>query len=97
MGAQVEYVDKYPYLIHVDNSGGISFQHSTNPDTKLKGIFYFRHKWVQELRDVSVMDAIKIDTKDNISDMFTKCQSRPVFEHHKSLIVEAAAAVATRF
>ncbi len=38
-------------LIHVDNASGVSFQKSTNPNSKLNGIFDMREEWVNELRD----------------------------------------------
>ena len=40
---------KWPMGIFVDNAAGVSFQKSTNPNSKLKGIFDMREEWVTEL------------------------------------------------
>ena len=58
LGRHVEY----PIKIQVDNAAGVSFQHSTCASSKLRGIFDMAEKWVQELRNVKVADAIKVDT-----------------------------------
>ena len=41
----------WPMEIHVDNASRVSFRKSTNPNSKLKGIFDMREEWVNELRD----------------------------------------------
>ena len=35
-----------PMEIHVDNASGVSFQKSTNSNSKLKGILDMREEWV---------------------------------------------------
>ena len=37
-------------------------------------------KWVKELKDVKVVDAIKVDTTKNQADMLTKCTLRNTLE-----------------
>ena len=71
MGIQV----KYPIHIQVDNAAGISSQQSTCVNTRLKGIYDLREGWVQELKDKKTIEAIKVNTKDNIADLLTKCHA----------------------
>ena len=52
----------YPFHILVDNAAGISFQGSTCQASKLRGIFDVRDKWVKDLKDVDVLQAVKVDT-----------------------------------
>ena len=40
---------EWPGRIFVDNAAGVSFQHGTNPNSQLKGIFDLREQWVKEL------------------------------------------------
>ena len=47
MGIHIEW----PGRMFVDNAAGVSFQHGTNPNSQLKGIFDLREQWVKELRD----------------------------------------------
>jgi hypothetical protein len=63
----------YPIKIHEDNSAAVAFQQSTSPVSKLKGIYNFRHNWIQELKDKMKLQAVKIDTTKNAADLFTKC------------------------
>ena len=69
---------KWPMEILVDNAAGVSFQKSTNPNSKLKGIFDMREEWVNELRDKKKVTAVKVSTDKNIADMMTKCLSASV-------------------
>ena len=68
----------YPFHILVDNAAGISFQGSTCQASKLRGIFDVRDKWVKDLKDVDVLQAVKVDTAFNLADIFTKCTSTAV-------------------
>ena len=68
----------YPFHILVDNAAGISFQGSTCQASKLRGIFDVRDKWVKDLKDVEVLQAVKVDTAFNLADIFTKCTSTAV-------------------
>jgi hypothetical protein len=67
----------WPAPIKVDNAAGISFQHSTCPSTKLKGIYNLREAWVGELKNTKQIKAIKVDTKLNLADLLTKCTRAP--------------------
>ena len=67
---------KWPAEIFVDNAAGVSFQHSTNPQTKLKGIFDMRQSWVMELRDKQKVKAMKVETTKNVADTLTKCLTK---------------------
>ena len=69
---------KWPMEILVDNAAGVSFQKSTNPNSKFKGIFDMREEWVNELRDKKKVTAVKVSTDKNIADMMTKCLSASV-------------------
>jgi hypothetical protein len=69
---------KWPMEVFVDNSSGISFQQSTNPNTKLRGIYDMREAWVQELRNKFKVKAVKVHTDKNLADMFTKCLAATV-------------------
>ena len=75
-----------PIEIQVDNAAGISFQSKMNPDSKLKGMIDLRWRWVKELQDVQQVKAIKVATEDNISDILTKCHSRPIFNRLIELV-----------
>ena len=74
MGIQIEW----PGRIFVDNAAGVSFQHGTNPNSQLKGIFDLREQWVKELRDKRRVKAVKISTDKNVADMMTKCLTATV-------------------
>ena len=68
----------WPVKINVDNAAGESFQHATCAASKLKGIFDMREMWIKELQDETRFNAVHIDTKKNLADMFTKCLTYPV-------------------
>ena len=70
----------------VDNKAGISFQHRTNPDTRLKGTFDLRDKWVSELQNEGKICAVKVDTKLNCADLFTKAFVSKEFQRLVQLI-----------
>ena len=72
----------YPFHVFVDNAAVIWFQSSTCTcqASKLRGIFDVRDKWVKDLKDVDVLKAIKVDTKLNLADVFTKCLTATVRE-----------------
>ena len=75
---EMDIIVKWPMEVFVDNSSGISFQQSTNPNTKLRGIYDMREAWVQELRNKFKVKAVKIHTEKNLADMFTKCLAASV-------------------
>ena len=76
----------YPIIMKEDNKAAVSFQKSTTPYSKLKGIFNFRDKWVQELKDIKYIQAQKVDTLENAADLFTKCQPAKVLKKLLSVL-----------
>ena len=63
----------WPIDIYEDNKATISFQKSTTPTTKLKGICNLRWNWVVQLRNREKYTAIKVGTNENKADTGTKC------------------------
>ena len=90
MGVKIEY----PIEVLVDNAASVSFQQSTNMNTRLKGIFDLRLEWCRELRDRSQVKAVKVGTKENISDLLTKCHSGPTQARLVELVGREAKLVA---
>ena len=90
LGRHVEY----PIKIQVDNAAGVSFQHSTCASSKLRGIFDMAEKWVQELKNVKVVDAVKVDATKTLADMLTKCLAYPVRNSLEVLLKDLAKSIA---
>ena len=65
----------WPLVVHVDNAAGVSYQHSTCAASKLRGVCDQRQDWVQELKDQSIVTAVKVATEHNLADLYTKCHS----------------------
>ena len=65
----------WPAVIQVENAAAPLFQQATKANTKLKGAYNLRDKWVQALRDDSKIVTKKVDsdTAVNISDVLTRC------------------------
>ena len=59
-----------PYQLEYDNDAAGKFIMGESMNTKLKHID-IRQKWVQRLRDKSVIIPKKVDTKKNLADLFT--------------------------
>ena len=85
---------QYPIKIQVDNAAGVSFQHSTCASSKLRGIFDMAEQWVKELKDIKVVDAIKVETTKNLADMLTKCLTYPVRNALEGLLKDMAKSLA---
>ena len=85
---------KWPGLIYVDNSTGISFQNKMNPDSKLKGTFDLRDSWVKELQDGGVLKAVKVHTDSNVSDILTKCSTPTRIQQIIDLVNQRATQIA---
>ena len=64
---------KYPFTMLEDNAATVSYQHSTTPYSKLRGVYNLRDNWVLELKDSKVVQAKKVHTDLNVADLFTKC------------------------
>ena len=69
LGAKVQY----PFVLHEDNAATVSFQKSTTPYSKLRGIYNLRDQWVKELKNTKIVEARKVATENNIADLLTKC------------------------
>jgi hypothetical protein len=76
----VGHLTKLPIQIKEDNQATISFQKATKTTTKLRGIFNLRWHWVQELRDIAKVIAVKVHTDDNLADLLTKCHLKPTLD-----------------
>ena len=68
------------FALQIDSKQAHSFQRDTCPKSKIRGSFDMRGDWVQELRDLSVVETKLIDTSRNLADIFTKCLPRAKFE-----------------
>ena len=62
-------------LIYEDNKATVSFQKSTTPNTKLKGIYNLRWNWVAivQLRNRKKYTTKRVGTNENKADMGTNC------------------------
>ena len=67
------YKGVWPAVIQVDNAAALSFQKATKANTKLKGVYNLREKWVQELRDDSKIATKTVDTAIDVSDVLARC------------------------
>jgi hypothetical protein len=56
-----------------DNAATVSFQKSTTPYSKLRGVYNLRDAWIRELKDTNIVCAKKVHTDLNVADLFTKC------------------------
>ena len=72
MGREVPY----PIVLHVDNTAGVSYQHSTCAASKLRGVCNQRKDWVQELKNKSIVTAVKVATEKNLADALTHAKSK---------------------
>ena len=57
--------------MEVDNSTAIAFADDSGKRSKMRHIDC-RQRWVQALRDHSLVTLQKVDTNDNLADLFTK-------------------------
>ena len=64
--AQIEVIKPMP--IQVDNKAAISFQQSTNPGSKLQGVFDMRQAQIQDLQNAKEF----VPTDRNLADALTK-------------------------
>ena len=51
-------------------------------------------QWVKELKDIKVVDAIKVETTKNLADMLTKCLTYPVRNALEGLLKDMAKSLA---
>jgi len=57
--------------IWVDNDKAVVFQKGTCMNSKLKGTFDMRLKWIGELKADNVVQGAKVDRENNLSDILT--------------------------
>ena len=57
-----------------------------NPNSKLKGMIDLRWNWVKELQDANEVKAVKVNTKDNVADLLTKCHNRITYNYLVDLV-----------
>ena len=69
----------FPFDLNVDSNQTISFAGNTCAKSKLRGAIDMRMAFIQELRDDNIVRFQKVDTADNLSDIFTKCFKGPAF------------------
>ena len=50
-----------------------------NADSRIKGIFDLRWQWVRDLQNSDEVKAVKVDTKNNLADILTKCMTRVTY------------------
>jgi hypothetical protein len=77
-----------PFILHMDNAAAEVFCNNTASYTRLKHIDV-RQQWVTTIRNADIMVPKHVNTKNNLSDMFTKGLSGGLFQdmRGKMLIV----------
>ena len=67
---------EWPMKIWVDNDQAVVFHKGTCVNSKLKGTFDMRLKWIGELKadNVHVVQGAKVDRENSLSDILTQCQ-----------------------
>ena len=65
---------EWPMKIWADNDQAVVFQKGTCVNSKLKGTFDMRLKWIGELKADNVVQGAKVDRENNLSDILTHCQ-----------------------
>ena len=52
--------------IKEDNQAVVTFQNTTVPNSKLKGVVNLKDGWIRELKDAGQVVAVKVETSKNI-------------------------------
>jgi hypothetical protein len=68
-----------PFKLQMDNDAARSFANDTVFKSKLKHIDN-RQEWVKMLRDKEICTPVRVDSRDNLADIFTKILTVEVFE-----------------
>ena len=76
-----------PIELQMDNSTAEVFVNDTAYKTKLKHIDV-RQKWVQTLRDKSILRPVHVDTKANAADLFTKILGKQDFIRLRDMVMK---------
>ena len=75
-----------PVPLEVDNASAIAFSKGTTKRSKLRHIDA-RQAWVEALRDQTVVELVKVNTKDNIADLNSKLLDQVTFERLRGCIM----------
>ena len=59
--------------VGTDSTGAKSFKEDTCPTSKIRGNFSYREDWVQELKDENEIKITKVEARNMIADIMTKC------------------------
>ena len=59
--------------IGTDSQGAKSFKEDTCPTSKIRGNFNYRDDWVVELKEEGAVEVVKVEAKNMIADVMTKC------------------------
>ena len=86
----------WPLEINVDNKAGISFQQDTCMNSRIRGVVDMREDWVSELRDRKQIMAVKVDTAENVADIFTKSLSGTVIDRLGGVVKGIAQGLAAK-
>ena len=72
--------------IYVDATAAIGFARGTSGTTRMKHLD-LRAAWIQQLRDTSLADFVKVDGNMNEADFFTKLLPRIKFKEHEAKLM----------
>ena len=75
-----------PLVVQVDNTQAKSFKEGTCINSKLKGNFDMREKWVQELRSKEDLEIKMVTSVNNVSDLLTKAHKTARYKQLMHLI-----------
>mgnify|MGYP001230742664 CR=1 FL=1 len=75
-----------PLVVQVDNTQAKSFQEGTCVESKLRGNFDIRDKWVQELRDRHQLQVELVSSVNNVADLLTKVHKTARFRQLLQLV-----------
>jgi len=81
-----------PIELQMDNSTAEVFVNDTAYKTNLKHIDV-RQKWVQTLRDKSILRPVHVDTKDNVADLFTKILGKQDFIRLRDMVMKQTSSI----
>ena len=73
-------------VLQVDNNQVISFKYGTSTKSRLRGMISNRWNWVKELKDDEEVSVVKVETKENMADILTKCLSNKEFNRQVNQI-----------
>ena len=86
----------FPVCVQVDNTQAKSFAAGTCVQTKLRGNFDIREKWVQELRDTQKLQVEYVNTTNNLADLLSKCHKTTRYEQLINMIQNKGGSAATK-